>query len=192
MKKLDKEQLEAVKSFFNISSDLMVEHLKEKGLIEEFEVGKLYRSESGSIAIYQTEDSGYGFNSRDKYESCFHFNVNHLWVLANEEDKKRFETALITEAKKIGFKEGVKITNVINNNTALVLEDGLSYYLSDNRLIIKWDNNGGLSTWTIFNNGKWATIIEEEREFLIQVQKGTIIIEGKEYTAEEIINKFNK
>lgn len=69
---------------------------------------------------------------------------------------KEVETALIAEAKRRGFKEGVEVEepeNVNNQETGKILNNCFVY--ENNRLA-----TGGL---LVFKDGKWAEIIEEEK-----------------------------
>ena len=160
MKKLDKEQLEAVKSFFGISSDMMVTHLKEKGLIkEEFEIDKWYRR--GDDFIYYTcEFMNYGIiDGQWRNDLYFSTAQEQLYIPATD---KEVEEALIKEAKKRGFKEGVKFNGVdrVGINGVFKGSDCVtgSYfrhntYPKENVLL-----TNGIA---IFSNGKWAEIVEQ-------------------------------
>ena len=158
MKTLDKEQLEAIKSFFGISSDLMVEHLKQKGLIkEDFELGKWYKHSSGGYwFLKEITDEDliiYGFTCMMKWINESLRDKSALRHLAPATDKE-VETALIKEAKKRGFKEGMVNINCLLGGREW--DDDCGY---------GFDFNGDyleLGAATIFKDGKWATIIEKE------------------------------
>ena len=68
---------------------------------------------------------------------------------------KEVETALIKEAKKRGFKEGVKFKSVAGEHSYYTL-DILKPYFDGERLYLS-------SCGVIFKNGKWAEIIEEPK-----------------------------
>lgn len=94
----------------------------------------------------------FGFNSTKKYSNEYVMSNNAYW---REATNQEIETALINEAKKRGFKEGVyykSVGNFSNNNKAMIAKD-LKY---TGELPVLTDGNGGV----IFNNGIWATIIE--------------------------------
>jgi hypothetical protein len=80
-----------------------------------------------------------------------------------EATKKEVEEALIAEAKRRGFKEGVTVawdgTVIINN-----LKESFTMSVDGGRLK---ENN---SNWNIFKNGKWAEIIEVPEYTMEQLQ----------------------
>tara|TARA_R110001632_G_scaffold34101_1_gene87145 strand:+ start:2091 stop:2633 length:543 start_codon:yes stop_codon:yes gene_type:complete len=130
--------------------------LKEKGLIkEEFEVGKWYKSKNHNItACYVDEHNNYGV-SFGVWKDAMILNYFEAWTLATD---KEVETALIKEAKKRGFKEGVKY----NCNNVMGRKDEVLC----GKVIFDYDYNGLFcsSNGWIFEDGKWATIIEEPKE----------------------------
>ena len=94
---------------------------------------------------------------------------------------KEVEQALIKEAKKRGFKEGVSFKLIEGSvgmlNSAKITKDyEIVYEASRNRLVLK--RIGIL--YTIFKNGKWATIIKE-----------TITKEQFE-EAKEVLSEYHK
>ena len=168
MKKLDKEQLEAVKSFFGISSDMMVTHLKEKGLLrEEFEIGKWYKITEGASDIdwllFYDGNTNYGFNSNRDWNSRFHTDIikdNYVKKLATD---KEVEEALIKEAKKRGFKDGDWTVKDID----------YEYYNSEDSY---YPNSLQLGVVVLFQEGEWLEIIKEKIETPLEV-----IINGETY-----------
>jgi len=156
MKKLDKEQLEAVKSFFNISSDMMVTHLKEKGLIEpELVIGKWYHY-GKDLLVWNGGDLTYGFIQGVDYLNGAYFTVDD----ATPATDKEVSDALIKEAKRQGFKEGAKVSCLSKlHNFRFKVGDVIAgsdydYWFETNKL---W-----MGSCLIFSNGKWAEIIEDE------------------------------
>ncbi len=161
MKKLDKEQLEAVKSFFGISSDMMVTHLKEKGLIkEEFEIDKWYRR--GDDFIYYTcEFMNYGIiDGQWRNDLYFSTAQEQLYIPATD---KEVEEALIKEAKKRGFKDGDWTVKDID----------YEYYNSEDSY---YPNSLQLGVVVLFQEGEWLEIIKEKIETPLEV-----IINGETY-----------
>jgi len=150
---------------------------------EVLEVGKWYKNK-GCIACFEGNGAdGYGFNRKNEWrgkgsqwfkgsDGSYIFEGYLLfkdWTLATD---KEVEEALIKEAKKRGFKEGVCINNVMNGMLGNIKEGvEFSYNNVTNRLYLidcVYDNkaNYGSSAvnnkYTIFNNGKWAEIIEDK------------------------------
>ena len=77
------------------------------------------------------------------------------WELATEEEVRE---ALINEAKKRGYKEGVKCKFGIIEDIRTIKTNDFEFKLEYNTLCIKRkDGNSDI----IFRNGKWNEIIEE-------------------------------
>lgn len=138
--------------------------LKEKGLIEQFEVGKWYKIDDcifHCTNIYDKNLYGYGlFNGvweirEDTNSACCACNdiaAEDRLTLATESE---ISEALIKEAKKRGFKEGVKITREWSDDCICETSFGnYGYYMVGNSLELEGRK--------IFNNGKWAEIVEEK------------------------------
>ena len=107
------------------------------------------------LAYYKNNIRQYGINSTGHwFDNC----SSHC-LDSNDESatNQEVEQALIKEAKKRGFKEGVKyicegFPVVLINFLELTYYSGSGGYLTD--------GHGG----SIFNDGKWATIIEDKKE----------------------------
>jgi hypothetical protein len=99
------------------------------------------------------------FNS-EEYTSCY---VSCLRLATTKE----VENHLIEEAKKIGFKEGVKFKSLVHSNTIrTIIKDEYHYTLQDDQLI----NHGN---W-VYDKGKWAEIISSNKELYFGEVKFTI------------------
>ncbi|NQY41967.1 MAG: hypothetical protein HRT87_01270 [Legionellales bacterium] len=141
------------------------EFLKEKGLLKEsFEVRELYAHRVHSGLVLCTENdvyiNGYGVNSNGRWSDYVSFSKEWL-VKANEEDKARFQEALIKEAKKRGFKEGVRVDDsLLEESDGEISYDGSIcgefQYIESMDVLECSEGNGH-----IFQKGIWATIIEE-------------------------------
>ena len=97
----------------------------------------------------------YGFDSNGEYKennSGCKYDITD--VPATEEEVKQ---ALIKEAIKRGFKEGARFTH--NEDVHAILKGDVSEIHSD-FFEIK-NNTFMIDGWEIFNDGKWAEIIEE-------------------------------
>jgi hypothetical protein len=125
-----------------------------------------YNNDSGYIVYYDFDtNQSYGFADRLWFEGN-----EAEYLFCERKDRpathKEVETALIAEAKKRGFKEGVKI----NRSTEMeflfdergvglygskIIPNGKEFAFRENYLIL----NGKF----IFIDGKWATIIEEPK-----------------------------
>ena len=153
-------------------------HAKE--LLKEFipdafenklEVGRWYKLKDNPkiLALYDCfkhhRPYAYLFNAKGDYEYAPIFSFIELpnrWQLATEEEVSE---ALINEAKKIGFNNigDLKIKNIhggISNGCSTINNDFYYDYISNTLQL-----DGGI----IFNNGKWAEIIEPTKEEINRV-----------------------
>ena len=107
---------------------------------------------NGNINGYGFDDSDWQGDTRNCLE---HYGNSCGYELATDQE---VETALIKEAKKRGFKEGVTIKCLNNNfhNTYKLKSTFNDLYIEDGDL---W-----FGTEEIFINGKWAEIIEDNPE----------------------------
>ena len=118
---------------------------KEDALV----VGKWYKSE-GCLFNYQKQSNVYGFFTDGSW-----MNGDWIWYGANARlaTDKEVEEELIKEAKRRGFKEGVKFKSVSSGNNIELGYEFFDYYSNQNQLC----NGGG----SVFIGGKWAEIIKE-------------------------------
>ena len=134
----------------------------------EFVVGKWHKDKYKNLINYQLEKKCFGFKKGVKWDldtpTCYYiFDNTSEWTPATD---KEVEEALIKEAKKIGFKEGVDYQTVSGRLVRNLRFNNLEFYP---------DSSGGYLTdgygGSIFEVGKWATPIEkitkEEAEKLI-------------------------
>ena len=181
MEKLSKDQEEAVLRVFQASLTPLKfkEHLREKGLIEECFKSGWYNNRFG-LAYFDDKKKGlYGFHNGEWGLKCMIYFCNkglikpiHLVI----------EAALIKEAKKRGFKEGVSYISIdcgikatyTSVHSYSLQEDGDlimygEHFNNDNKSeYFNSEFNGG----SIFSDGKWAEITE---------QKKTINVDGVIY-----------
>jgi hypothetical protein len=145
---------EAHKASGNYWKQRIEEHVPELKK-PTLEVGKWYNSETGSLYLFQGFDiKTYGFGATAGWLE----NADIYWMGCAEwktATNQEVETALIQEAKKRGFKKGVKFNNAYTEschpkNSGEVCE-----------LRYQFENNGLFTSnqW-VFLNGKWAEIIE--------------------------------
>lgn len=127
----------------------------------KFEVGKWYKGvkRKNIIAycerLYERGFYGYGFDDNGVWSA------NDLW-LENADDpleatKEEVEEALIKEAKRRGFKDGIKFVSSKSSLKGRINTSSFNY-LEDCNELCCLDYSG--QTDSIFHNGKWAEIIE--------------------------------
>ena len=159
--------------------DRLAEKKHAKELLQQFipeafetklEVGKWYKfyhdcDENTIIALIFISDVkgdlvyfNYRFDFRYKDEWIFNrdwFSRRHIWILATEEEVRE---VLINEAKKRGYKEGVKCKFGIIEEIRTIETNDFVFKLEYNTLGIKLKNG---NADVIFRSGKWSEIIEE-------------------------------
>lgn len=161
---------------------------RDSGLLNELEVGEWYKCEKSKAIIYYRVDGwdNYGFNNSGEWtkEYCLSSDST-IWTKATHEE---VETALIAEAKKRGFKEGVTIKVAHVNEEEKLYE--FNPYLNDDNILYsqsKCNING--AERTLFYNGYWATIINTE---LTELEEQYSKVEAELYTLKEKINNLKK
>jgi len=124
---------------------------------KELEIGKCAKSkERSNCLVFITEFTkygfnGYGFDNENKFCNLKNdewTSVLSLWRLATEQEVK---TSLINEAKKRGLIDGNYIKST-NGERGLVNDGNWIYDENVNKLYY--------AGFILFDNGKWATIIE--------------------------------
>lgn len=162
----------------------------------KFEAGwyKHTDNQHSNWIIYTDKDDNYYGIGEDGRWTDGKGMIGYIGMHCEKTIKKEVETALKKEATKRGFKEGVCFNSLDNHNSWGHI-GGFKLELKDYRLLLwanKWydpnsdykdDSKGNI---TIFENGKWAEIIEN-----------TLTIHGEKMTQEgDIISfgcaKFNK
>lgn len=144
--------------------------LDELFSIEEkpsFEVGKVYKDRYGRI-FYCTEVrgeylDGYGIGLHGNWcdEKLFYHTSNVESNGLKEASLDEWKEALIKEAKRRGFKEGVEFKGVVCGGIGLS-ESLSSYEYNSEEFGLYCNNNKGDAT--IYIGGKWAEIIENKLE----------------------------
>lgn len=89
------------------------------------------------------------------------------WLTGKPATTEEISAALIAEAKRRGFKEGVTIKRPWDNQTLNLLKGKPAYYHDMNTLDV--------GKFTVFNKGKWAEIIEQPKEIDLSVQNSKLI-----------------
>ena len=146
---------------------------------EELEVGKWYKRPNNSALFYVTEI----LNIDSNHCKVFGFdNLGH-WMAENaktfpdndfEATPKQVETALINQAKKRGFVEGAKFKDARYGKNIYKVSNESIFRLRYNEALCIEDYGNG----TVFYEGKWAEIIQEETK-LITMEKAVKILSKK-------------
>ncbi len=120
---------------------------------KKLEVGKWYRyineNYTDWLMNYQEgENNCYGFNSSKSYRTCYTMNSGTNWIPATHQE---VEDALIVEAKKRGYAKG----NFVSLSTSKMSNYDAYRVMFDENNNKFWSKYG-----LVFQNGKWAEIIE--------------------------------
>lgn len=157
-----------------------------KNIKPELEVGKWYRDsrdESNNILLsFKKDNLCFGFDLSNNYGEYYLYDKSHIMPAT----EKEVEEALIKEAKKRGFKEGVDVKWSSLDNVWRKLHGEFIYCPDLNTLF--------LGTHSIFKDGEWAEIIEEpvyEYQWLVEYKgREGKFVTGVYYTKpSEIIEK---
>lgn len=131
----------------------------------KFEVGKWYKTNClGGSIFYHTESpvedcyvSGYGFENGDWCDLS-----EHYWTLEQKykptlATHQEVEEALIREAKKRGFKEGVRFKSALYKHDCVITTYEFDFhfdYMDMCKNVLFCNGNA------IFSNGVWAEIVK--------------------------------
>jgi len=162
---------EFIKEAYSEACPKWQDKLKEKFpevFKSELEVGRWYKGDRGVLAFAtkiksNTDFFGYGFSydHREwmKEDETSWYNKN--WTLATEPEVSE---ALINEAKKRGFKEGVSIITVDNSYPCKI-----DTYDSKNiEFEIDYPNSLNFGNKCIYKDGAWAEIIPTVTELTLE------------------------
>ena len=173
MRELTKEQLEAVnEAWMNCEdSDELNDFLKEKGLIkQEFEVEKWYKQIDGDSVWFATKIVnpewgcfmyGYGFHNNDlkwSNNKCSNVTANQYRLATDKE----VQDALIKEAKKRGFKEGVYVNSFASEGCYAHNNEIIDHYDSTSIFFDAKENSFSMGNKCLMIDGLWAEIVKED------------------------------
>ena len=135
-------------------------HKEHKELINIAEINKkdeikfygFYYDKSKNTSIFVDERNSPSFYGDGKNFSN--------WRLATEEEVRE---ALINEAKKRGYKIGVKVKSELDLEISEITDDNFEYIPEGNALRVKVSSIF-YNKRNLFNNGKWMEIIKEAKE----------------------------
>jgi len=126
-----------------------------------------------SVEVYGWDNNKNWFE--DEVEYNLFWNKERPLVNLSVED---VEAALIEEAKKMGFKEGIKVKCLtINNPIDLIEHFHFEFDLENNEL---WLYQTNVKT-KIFSKGKWAEIVEEPKDKINWNKHGQLLSDGDGY-----------
>lgn len=179
---ITEEQLEQLKNLNNSRVNEILELTPE--------LNKWYKATDSKFMIYLTKYvdldncEGFYFNKTGGYKGFCNDLGFHDCVFATEQE---IEEVLIDEAKRRGFKEGVKFKCLITNKIGEMIEDCHLFngcFGGDNSLesAFKNDNINGV----LFKDGRWAEIVEDKAK-LKQEIKELEVMKFKELE-EKVIN----
>lgn len=175
MKKFEitKEQLMNLNEETNIVTSEKLTKWFPEAFQSELEVGKWYKRKA-ELLVWNDGKETYGFNSSGMYKDYMLCSNISNPISATD---KEVETALIAEAKRIGFKDGAKIRHILydmsfSESLLIINNFNLTYDPNDNSLDYKAEDG---QIFRLFKDGKWAEIISEPIEV----------------TLEQIAEKFN-
>ena len=137
---------------------------------KELEVGKWYSVErtrfydpKKALILYDEKDSLCGFDHSGKYTNYYGNPKNDGYIIT-EATPQEVETALINEAKKRGFLQNLKTVVCLYGFDKEEYQEyysdktGTFYYEKSTDKL--WIQDGSYLAICVFENGKWATIIE--------------------------------
>jgi len=129
--------------------------------------GKLIFCFQGSFG--NPTENVYGFDSEGIFKTKLGIHKEEInkYVLATPQV---VETALIQEAKKRGYKNGVVVNSFIHNKELEIKEDYKIEYLSDGHDKLHFGVNGTCCV-VVYQKGKWAEIIETPTDIITIVEK---------------------
>ena len=187
---ITKEQILAIEKVGGADVSLYLKETFPEVFKTELEVGKWYKMKgdihflcnfNGNIG---NNGNSYGFNRTGKWmdnSMCFHNSDTYV-----EATPEEVESALINEAKKRGFKLGVKVVGLYNDGSPhqitdfIINKDDFTYKTLDNALVC---NKLG---FRIFAKGKWAEILSQEKT-VVPIAKALKIIAKKMKVSPENI-----
>lgn len=144
------------------------EKIKElKNEKPEFEVGKWYIG-CNNFPFFITE------HKKDEWVYCYGFDLDGDWFDENQYSNRsqtsisnikrpatneEVEAALISEAKKRGFKKGVKFDCLLNHNDVFFSD----FWCTSKPSVGLWAYGQKTYNGVFFKDGQWAEIIEEPK-----------------------------
>ena len=193
---ITKEQiLETIRTGTDVTERYFKEIIPE-AFKTELELNKWYITDGNKCGQYgktlianfsgKEESSNYGITflgTWGKDLTLYHNDLGRSTRLATPEE---VSAALINEAKKRGFKNGVKVVGLYNDGSPhqitdfIINNDDFTYKTLDNALVC---NKLG---FRIFANGKWAEILPQEKTVVPMAKALKIIAKKMKVSPENI------
>jgi len=181
---ITKEQILELQKYATVSVSKKIKNWFPDAFKEELEVGKWYRLSANKDVIVFYKEKATDFNLFNAKGYGFYMNnwedIRRYWTLTSDPQDwalatpQEVETALINEAKKRGFVEGVECNHILYDlyfgSKINIENEDFVFDVKDNSL----DYSNQNQSYRIFKDGVWAKIIEQ-----------------KEYTMQEIANALN-
>lgn len=160
----------------------------------ELEVGKWYKRPHNSALFCVTEvllnlENHYGIYGFDNIGNWMKDNSKTFWDKDVEATPEEVEAALINEAKKRGYKGGIKLSPLESCSNAIDTEkeDVYSYIPKVSHYV---GNRLQLNGTGIYQDGKWAEILPQEKT-VVPMEKALKIIAKKMKVSPENIEIKN-
>lgn len=152
----------------------------------ELVVGEWYKYKyTDALICYQGGEFSYGFdnfgNWTNKYQAC----TPKSWKESNHEE---VESALIAEAKKRGYKAGVRIKG-LGDGEICTLPNGEFEYLDNANALWFGNPNDEYDGFDVFHQGKWADILPEEKTIITKEKALKILAKKLKVSPESIVIK---
>ena len=188
---ITKEQVLAIKKVGGADVSLYLKETFPEVFKTEFKVGTVYKidknifycteiNERGVLYGYGLFDAKWGerFNDGSYICACNEVAAKDRLVEASTQE---WESALINEAKKRGYKEGVRIKG-LESGYSRIIPDGKFEFFSHNLLRFGSLNEG----YDIFKYGKWAEILPQEKTVVPMAKALEIIAKKLKVSPENI------
>lgn len=150
----------------------------------ELEVGKWYRNANKALANFQGGTNGYGFTIEGEwnlFQDNWSFDFPENWIPATD---KEVEEALIAEAKKRGYKKGVKLSAL--KYCCNEIDNRLEFYKYFPSVSKDIGHRLELNGTGIYQDGAWAEILPKEKTTISKEKALKIIAEKLKVSPENI------
>ena len=190
--KITKEQILAIEKVGGADVSLYLKETFPEVFKTELEVGKWYKMKGNTHFLCNfngnigNNGNSYGFNLNGEWmdnSMCFHNSDTYV-----EATPEEVESALINEAKKRGFVEGVEFICLISGKKGKTECPGFLYEGAYGK------NSNSLETsfaetsinGVLYKDGKWATILPQEKTVVPMAKALKIIAKKMKVSPEDI------
>lgn len=186
---ITKEQILEIHDRTSVHNQEQLEEWFPEAFKTELEVGKWYLIDGNKCGIYglfllgnfsgEEQSSNYGFTFSGKWADDLTLYHNDLKTYTRLATPEEVETALINEAKKRGYKGGIKLSPLQHCSNSIDTEKEDVY-----KFIAKVSGEIGhrleLNGTGIYQDGKWAEILPQKKT-VAPMEKALKIIAGENY-----------